>query len=109
MSIFRLSRRPHLHPVCLCVSVCLCSGVRAFLRACVRARARVRMRVRVRVRVRASARSATIDPHSGRVTELYANPAYSRLAAAPSVPAHLAAVAANAAPPTMGPLDHLCW
>ena len=54
-------------------------------------------------------RRATTDPDTGRVTELYANAAYCRLAGAPSVPAHLEAVAARAAPPRMAPLDHLGW
>ena len=50
-----------------------------------------------------------LDPDTGRVTELYANAAYCRLAGAPSVPAHLEAVAARVAPPRMAPLDHLGW
>ncbi len=52
-------------------------------------------------------RRVTTDPHSGRVTERYANAAYCRLAGGASVGAHLARVAAHALTEHMTQLDHL--
>ena len=49
-----------------------------------------------------------MDPETGRVTELYANAAYCRLAGGASVPEHLHRVAARALPEHVTQLDHLC-
>ena len=49
-----------------------------------------------------------MDPHTGRVTELYANAAYCRLAGGATVAAHLARVAARALPEHVTHVDHLC-
>ena len=53
-------------------------------------------------------RRQTIDPLTGRVTELYANAAYCRLAGGATVAAHLAQVAARALPEHVTHADHLC-
>ncbi len=49
-----------------------------------------------------------MDPLTGRVTELYANAAYCRLAGGTTVSAHLAQVAARALPEHVTHADHLC-
>jgi hypothetical protein len=48
------------------------------------------------------------DPHTGRVTELYANAAYCRLAGGATVAAHLGLVAARGLPEHVTHADHLC-
>jgi hypothetical protein len=53
-------------------------------------------------------RRQTIDPLTGRVTELYANAAYCRLAGGTTVSAHIAQVAARALPEHVTHADHLC-
>ena len=53
-------------------------------------------------------RRQTIDPHTGRVTEVYANAAYCRLAGGATVVAHLAQVAARRLPEHVTHMDHLC-
>ncbi len=50
----------------------------------------------------------TIDPVTGRVTELYANAAYCRLAGGATVAGHLAQVEARALPEHVSHADHLC-
>ncbi len=49
-----------------------------------------------------------MDPYTGRVTEHYANAAWSALAAGTPPAALLAMVAAHALPACLTPLDHLC-
>jgi hypothetical protein len=50
----------------------------------------------------------TIDLHTGRVTELYVNAAYCRLAGGATVAAYLAQAAARALPQHVTHADHLC-
>jgi hypothetical protein len=49
-----------------------------------------------------------MDPETGRVTEVYANAAYCRLAGGASVAEHLQRVAARRLPEHVTQLDYLC-
>ncbi len=53
-------------------------------------------------------RRQTINPLTGRFTELYANAAYCRLAGGATVAGHLEQVAARALPEHVTHIDHLC-